>query len=211
MNSRLICFVVAVFLNSHHGYGNHFWRVTIQQKHHPIHVAEVQFFHKNQQLSRSNFVFAASSYMTAIQLGTTTSGPPETANDDNINTFFHSAFDDQAGGFQGTCCPDPTPTLIITTNQNITFDRIRIINRQDYDDSDKNFFDRLIGATISVHDRDNIVVLRSKVISGLSTYNFDMPKDKSSCLPGKGLFVHTTYANILIRNMIMLRMLCTNQ
>ena len=86
--------------------------------------------------------------MNAIALGGSVSGPPEAANDGDIKTFFHSAYDDQAGGgYRGTCCPDPTPTLIVTTQQNITFDnKITIINRQDLDQADDNFFDWLIGA-----------------------------------------------------------------
>ena len=190
--SKLLKFALVVVLLQCHGHSNHFWRVTIQHKHHSVHIAEVHFFQKGQQLSRAIFIFTASSYMNAIPLGGSVSGPPEAANDGDIKTFFHSAYDDQAGGYRGTCCPDPTPTLIVTTQQNITFDRITIINRQDLDQADNNFFDRLIGATVTVHDRDNTVVLRSKVTSASSSYNFDMPKDKSSCLPGKGSAVHTS-------------------
>ena len=173
-------------------HGDHFWRITIQQQHRSIHIAEVHFFYKGQRLSRSIFAFTSSSYMSGIKMGGKVSGPPEAANDGDVNTFFHSAYDDQAGGYRGTCCPDPSPTLIITTHQNILFDRITIINRQDLDDSDNHFYDRLIGATITVHDRDNRIVLRSKVLSALSSYNFDMPKDKTSCLPGKGRVVICT-------------------
>jgi len=169
-----------------HVHGDHFWRITIQQNHNPLNIAEVNFYHKGQKLSRSIFSFTSSSYMNEIKIGRRVSGPPEAANDGDNNTFFHSAYDDQAGGYRGTCCPDPSPTLIITTHQNIIFDKIAIINRQDLDDSDNHFYDRLIGATITVHDRDSRIVLRSKVLSALSSYTFDMPKDKTSCLPGKG-------------------------
>ena len=163
----------------------------IQHKHHPIHIAEVHFFHKGGLLSPSKLLFTASSYMNAINLGNAISGPPGAANDNNIHTFFHSAYDDgTGGGYNGTCCPDPTPTLIITTTHNISFDKITIITRQDLDDFDKTFFYRLVGATITVHDRSNKVVLRSKVNSALSTYDFEMPRNKSSsCLLGKGSFV----------------------
>jgi hypothetical protein len=148
--SKLLEFALIVVLLQCHGHCDHFWRVTIQHKHHhSVHIAEVHFFQKGRQLSRAIFIFTASSYMNAIALGGSVSGPPEAANDGDIKTFFHSAYDDQAGGggYRGTCCPDPTPTLIVTTQQNITFDnKITTINRQDLDQADDNFFDRLIGA-----------------------------------------------------------------
>ena len=53
--------------------------------------------------------------MSEIKIGSRVSGPPEAANDGDVNTFFLSTYDDQAGGYRGTCCPDPSPTLIITT------------------------------------------------------------------------------------------------
>ena len=170
----ILIVVALLVLLQCHGNGDHITQVTIRQPklHHPMTIAEVQFFLKGQRLSPSIFTFTASSYMRSIQLGRYISGPPAAANDDNVNTFFHSAYDDKAGGYEGTCCPDPSPTLIITTHQNITFDRITIINRQDFDDSDKNFYDRLVGATITVHDRDNRVVVNSTVTAALSSYTF---------------------------------------
>eukprot|EP01036_Dinobryon_divergens_P030123 gene30123-39318_t len=76
------------------------------------------------------------------------SGPPEAANDNNLDTFFHSGFDDKNGGYTGKCCPDSNPALIVSTRENITFDTLRIFNRQDLDGDDQNYFSRLIGVTI---------------------------------------------------------------
>ena len=145
-------------------------------------------------MSRAPFIFTASSYMSAIDIGRSISGPPEAANDDNVNTFYHSAYDDKVVGYKGNCCPDdPSPTLIINTSQNISFDRIIIINRQDLDDSGKNFFYRLVGATITVHDSNNTVVLMRQITYPASSYFFDMPKDmKSSCSTEKGLKLYST-------------------
>lgn len=112
-----------------------------------LHIAEVNFYLKNQLLDRANFQFTATSYINSIIIGNTgISGPPQAANDGNKDTFFHSGFDDGKRGYTGNCCPDRNPTLSITTlNDSIIFDRIKIINRQDKDDEDKYFFDRFIG------------------------------------------------------------------
>ena len=179
--AKVLQFYIVVVAFQCHSHGDYFWRVTIQQKHHLFHIAEVHFFHKGSLLSPSKLHFTASSYMNAIDLGNAISGPPGAANDNNIHTFFHSAYDDgTGGGYNGTCCPDPTPTLIITTTHNISFDKITIINRQDLDDFGKTFFYRLVGATIMVHDRSNKVVLRRKVNSALSTYDFYLISDSWS-------------------------------
>ena len=74
----------------------------------------------------------------------------------------------------------PYSDINITTTHNISFDKITIINRQDLDDFGKTFFYRLVGATIMVHDRSNKVVLRSKVNSALSTYDFYLISDSWS-------------------------------
>ena len=182
-----------ILLQCHCHSDEKFWRITIQQKIYELNIAEVKFFYKSRQLSRAPFIFTASSYMSAIDISGSISGPPEAANDDNVNTFYHSAYDDKVVGYKGNCCPDPSPTLIINTSQNISFDRIIIINRQDLDDSGKNFFYRLVGATITVHDSNNTVVLMRQITYPASSYFFDMPKDmKSSCSTEKGLKLCST-------------------
>eukprot|EP01036_Dinobryon_divergens_P036492 gene36492-47525_t len=100
-------------------------------------------------------------------------GPPEAANDNNIDTFFHSGFDDKNGGYTGKCCPDSNPALIVTTRENITFDTLRIFNRQDLDGDDQNYFSRFIGVTVSVYDSvEAAAIFQSEIKSGLSIYTF---------------------------------------
>ena len=152
----------------------HVWRVTIQQLGpNYLHVAEVNFFYKNKLLDGSNFEFTSTSYANTISIGGHNSGPPEAANDGNINTFFHSGFQSAEGGNTGICCPDPNPALFITNINNITFERIRIINRQDLDGDNMHFFNRIIGTTVTVQDVDkNEVIFRKEIRYGESSYDF---------------------------------------
>ena len=151
----------------------HVWRVTIQQLGpNYLHVAEVNFFYKNKRLDGSKFEFTSTSYVNTISIGGH-SGPPEAANDGNINTFYHSGFQSAVGGNTGICCPDHNPALFITNIDNITFERIRIINRQDLDGDNRHFFNRIIGTTVTVQDVDKNEVIFSKEIRyGESSYDF---------------------------------------
>jgi hypothetical protein len=138
-----------------------------------FHIAEVHFYQKGRLLTGSLFNFTATSYMNSIIIGNQgKSGPPEAANDNNLDTFFHSGFDDKNGGYTGKCCPDANPALIVTTRENITFDTLRIFNRQDLDGDGRNYFGRLIGVTVSVYDSLETEIFRSEIKSGLSIYTF---------------------------------------
>ena len=161
---------------------NHVWSVSIQQKENQsLSIAEVYFFYRNQQVSRSSFTFSASSFLNSVRIGNGgISGPPEAANDNCIHTFYHSA-SEGGGEYTGACCPDINPTLFISAMENITFDKITIINRQDLDDSDRNFFYRAIGITITVH-RNNKMFFRNYIHNAQSSYDFYMP---STCPSSK--------------------------
>lgn len=162
------------------------WRVIIQKKgDNSINIAEVHFYYKSTHLIGSLFNFTATSYVNSIIIGNHgVSGPPEAANDNNINTFYHSGYDDKHGGYTGKCCPDTNPALIITTRENITFDTLRIFNRQDVDGDEQNYFSRLIGATVSVYDSEETEIFRSEIKSGLSTYTFKI-RDTETSLEGE--------------------------
>ena len=146
-----------------------YWRVNIRKNSEFLHIAEVHFYHKGRLLSGSLFNFTASSYANSIIIGNQLSGPPEAANDNNIYTFYHSCYDD---GYPGNCFPDSNPALYIDPLTNITFDTLRIVNRQDLDGDNNNYYYRLIGATVAVYDSEGIEIFQTEIKSGLSSYKF---------------------------------------
>ena len=156
-----------------------FWQVNIQRNGDPIHIAEVHFYHNSRLLSGALLNFTASSYLNSVIIENKKSGPPEAANDNNIHTFFHSGYDDKNGGFTGKCCPDSNPTLIITPNENITFDTLRIFNRQDLYGDQENYFSRLIGTTVTVYDSKGKEIFQSEISSGISIYTFKIRDTES--------------------------------
>ena len=139
----------------------HAWRITVQhQANKIINIAEFQFFRYNHIVNSSNFLFTASSFLDSVNISGGVSGPPAAANDGYRNTFFHSKVND----------PNPTLTINTVDNTNATiFDRMKIINRQDFYDWNDNFFGRLIGAKIIVYDYNDNVVFSSQINSSLSS------------------------------------------
>ena len=167
-------FIIVMFRIAycHSSNDKYFWRVTIQQKSSEarLNIAEVHFFHNNVPLKQSNFKFSASSYTNPFVIVDAESGPPEAANDGNKNTFFHSGYLEASEGNKGDCCPDPQPALVIHALSNATFDCIQIINRQDLDSDNRDYFYRLIGATITVHDSRDKMVFKDKIDNGSPQY-----------------------------------------
>eukprot|EP01036_Dinobryon_divergens_P034424 gene34424-44469_t len=161
---------ITLFCHSHSQ--NHSVRITIQQNF-TLHIAEVEFFLKNKILRRSNFLFTATSYANSILIGNNReSGPPQAANDGKKETFYHNGFDDSQVGYTGRCCPDLKPALIIFSPANVSFDRIVVTNRQDLDSDKNNYFRRLVGATIMIHNSEGKVLYKHKFKTASSSYSF---------------------------------------
>lgn len=151
----------------------HIWRVTIQQRGNTttprtLHVAEVHFFHKNKLIDGSNFEFTSN----MISIGGGYSGPPEAANDGNIYTFYHNGFEGAEEGNTGICCPDPNPALFITNTNKMSFERMRIISRQDLNEDDMHLFNQMVGTTVTVQDADSEVIFSKEIQYGESSYDF---------------------------------------
>eukprot|EP01036_Dinobryon_divergens_P031871 gene31871-41356_t len=154
---------------------NHYtWCLKIQKPNgdsnrNPLHVAEVHFYHKRRILAKSFFNFSATSFKANSTFGV--SGPPEAANDGRMDTFYHSGF---VGGQK---IPDSNPALIITTWENITFDTIKVFNRQDLDRNFHHYYERLIGATVTLYNSEGKQIFHKVIKSGLSYYRFEIISD----------------------------------
>jgi hypothetical protein len=153
------------------------WRITIQKPKEPLHISEVHFYYKDRLHDFSKFNFTASSFRNEIFIGDSESGPPGKANDNDMNTFYHSGYGEVEGytvspGYK--CCPDPNPVLIITTTEKIKIDTIKIFNRFDLEEDGRNFHNRLVGAIVTVHDFNDEVVFSEtiKTISPLHKLSF---------------------------------------
>jgi hypothetical protein len=120
-------------------------------------IAEVNFFKNTIQLSNSLFRVNASSYATV--------GKPAQANDNNINTHYHSC----DSGIQGCNNKnDLHPYLNFTVSDNYPFDLIKIYNRQD------SYQNRLVGANVKVyHTSDmNSPLWKTTISSSQMSYTF---------------------------------------
>ena len=170
----IITIIINFFFLLHIGVeSNHYtWCLKIQKPNddrNPLHIAEVYFYHKRRILARSFFNFSATSYK---QVGL--SGPPEAANDGRMDTFYHSGF------LHGYKTSDSNPALVITTWENITFDTVKVFNRQDLDRDSHHYYDRLIGATFTLYNSKGKQAFRSEIKSGLSYYRFEIISDSKN-------------------------------
>jgi hypothetical protein len=166
-------FLTSCFVTTSHQSKNYTVRITIQHNS-ILHIAEVEFFLKNNMLGRSNFLFTATSYANSILFGDNReTGPPQAANDGKKETFYHNGLiDDSQVGCTGRCCPDLKPALIIFSVVNVSFDRIIVTNRQDLDGDNNNYFSRLVGATITIDDPEGNILYEHKFKTPSSSYSF---------------------------------------
>jgi hypothetical protein len=82
-----------------------------------LNIAEIKFFRNNgSQILRSQFSFTATSIYSSGGI----TYPPSNANDNNLNTIYHSNFN-----------TDPLPVLTITTLDTNLFNQIVVYNRVD--------------------------------------------------------------------------------
>jgi hypothetical protein len=194
MRKEYILTFLIILLHILHHYcqkNSHTWRISINQQegNQTLHIAEVHFYHKGRLHDFSKFNFTASSFRHRIKLTKGVfSGPPQKANDNNLKTFYHNGFtsgsevveeeNTVSPGFK--CCPDPNPILIITTSEDIYIDTIRIFNRQDKNGEGEDFYNRLIGATVTVQNSKNEEVFQDEIKTRSSVHTLRIgPGDNS--------------------------------
>ena len=146
-----------------------------------LNIAEVNFFNQGLRIRKDLFNFTASSYLLPSNFGDKVSGPPSAANDGDQYTIFHTAYHG-ASGYVGKCCPDPHPTLTITTSDTTIFDRIEIINRPFMDFEDQDFYSRFNGSVISVYPStdSSSYIFQTTVTTAQSSYMFYIHKNETT-------------------------------